>query len=152
MKGLRDFDIATAYEGFRKSATTPGAQNRLRPDIDPYIERGYIPLGFYAQDLAGDVSVSHALEYYVADAALARLADSLGHREEAILFRNRSLGYKHYYDREFGTFRPLNDDGTFLSPLTRRRARTSRQRLVSMKVRPGTILSSCRTTWRDSQN
>lgn len=116
MKGLRDFDIATAYEGFRKSATTPGAQNRLRPDIDPYIERGYIPLGFYAQDLAGDVSVSHALEYYVADAALARLADSLGHREEAILFRNRSLGYKHYYDREFGTFRPLNDDGTFLSP------------------------------------
>ena len=116
MKGLRDFDIATAYEGFRKSATTPGAQNRLRPDIDPYIERGYIPLGFYAQDLAGDVSVSHALEYYVADAALARLADSLGHREEAKLFRNRSLGYKHYYDREFGTFRPLNDDGTFLSP------------------------------------
>ncbi len=116
MKGLRDFDIATAYEGFRKSATTPGAQNRLRPDIDPYIERGYIPLGFYTQDLAGDVSVSHALEYYVADAALARLADSLGHREEAKLFRNRSLGYKHYYDREFGTFRPLNDDGTFLSP------------------------------------
>ena len=116
MKGLRDFDIATAYEGFRKSATTPGAQNRLRPDIDPYIERGYIPLGFYAQDLAGDVSVSHALEYYVADAALARLADSLGHREEAKLFRDRSLGYKHYYDKEFGTFRPLNDDGTFLSP------------------------------------
>ena len=35
MKGLRDFDVATAYEAFRKSATTPGAQNRQRPDLDP---------------------------------------------------------------------------------------------------------------------
>ena len=116
MKGLRDFDIETAYEAFRKSATTPGAQNLLRPDIDPYIERGYIPLGFYAQDLAGDVSVSHALEYYVADAALARLADSLGHREDARLFRERSLGYRHYYDREYGTLRPILPDGSFLTP------------------------------------
>lgn len=116
MKGLRDFDIETAYEAFRKSATTPGAQNLLRPDIDPYIERGYIPLGFYAQDLAGDVSVSHALEYYVADAALARLADSLGHCEDARLFRERSLGYRHYYDREYGTLRPILPDGSFLTP------------------------------------
>lgn len=116
MKGLRDFDIEAAYTAFRKSATTPGAQNVLRPDIDPYIERGYIPLGFYAQDLAGDVSVSHALEYYVADAALARLADSLGHKEDARLFRERSLGYRHYYCPEYGTLRPINKDGSFLTP------------------------------------
>lgn len=116
MKGLRDFDLKTAYEAMRKSATTPGAQNRLRPDIDPYIERGYIPLGHFAQDLAGDVSVSHALEYYMADAALASLADSLGLRDDAALFRARSLGYRHYYDKEFGTLRPINEDGTFLSP------------------------------------
>ena len=116
MKGLRDFGVAKAYEAMRKSATTPGAENRLRPDIDPYIERGYIPLGFYAKDLAGDTSVSHALEYYVADAALSLLADSLGHKDDAALFRNRSLGYKHYYCPEFGTFRPITDKGGFLSP------------------------------------
>ena len=116
MKGLRDFDIEAAYAAFRKSATTPGAQNPLRPDIDPYIERGYIPLGVYSQDLAGDLSVSHALEYYVADAALARLADSLGHREDAQMFRQRSLGYRHYYCPEYGTLRPINGDGTFLTP------------------------------------
>lgn len=116
MKGLRDFDMAKAYEAMRKSATTPGAQNRLRPDIDPYIEKGYIPLGFYAKDLAGDTSVSHALEYYVADAALSLLADSLGHKDDAALFRARSLGYKHYYSPESGTFRPINPKGGFLSP------------------------------------
>ena len=116
MKGLRDFDVAKAYEAMRKSATTPGAQNRMRPDLDPYIEKGYIPLGFYAKDLAGDTSVSHALEYYMADAALSLLADSLGHGDDARLFRARSLGYKRYYSPESGTLRPLHPDGTFLSP------------------------------------
>ena len=116
MKGLRDFDVAKAYEAMRKSATTPGAQNRMRPDIDPYIEKGYIPLGFYAKDLAGDTSVSHALEYYMADAALSLLADSLGQGDDARLFRARSLGYKRYYSPESGTLRPLHPDGTFLSP------------------------------------
>ena len=116
MKGLRDFDVAKAYEAMRKSATTPGAQNRMRPDLDPYIEKGYIPLGFYAKDLAGDTSVSHALEYYMADAALSLLADSLGQGDDARLFRARSLGYKRYYSPESGTLRPLHPDGTFLSP------------------------------------
>ncbi len=116
MKGLRDFDVGKAYEAMRKSATTPGAENRLRPDIDPYIEWGYIPLGFYAKDLAGDTSVSHALEYYMADAALSLLADSLGHKDDAALFRERSRGYRHYYDKEFGTLRPLTAEGTFLAP------------------------------------
>ena len=95
MKGLRDFDVEKAYEAMRKSATTPGAQNRMRPDIDPYVERGYVPLGFYAGDLSGDNSVSHALEYYIADHALSLLADSLGKKEDAVLFRERSFYVPH---------------------------------------------------------
>ncbi|EKC58475.1 alpha-1,2-mannosidase family protein, partial [human gut metagenome] len=87
LKGLRGFDIDKAYGAFLKSATTPGEQNPLRPDIDPYVERGYIPLGFYSKDLAGDASVSHALEYYVADHALSLLAADLGRPEDAALFR-----------------------------------------------------------------
>lgn len=116
MKGLRDFDMEKAYQAMRKSATTPGAQNRMRPDIDPYIERGYVPLGMYAADLSGDNSVSHALEYYIADHALSLLADSLGRSDDAALFRSRSLGYKHYYSPESGTFRPIDRDGSFLTP------------------------------------
>lgn len=44
-KGLRDFDMDAAYAAMKKSATTPGAFNPMRPDIDPYIEKGYVPLG-----------------------------------------------------------------------------------------------------------
>lgn len=120
LKGLRDFDIETAYEAFVKSATTPGAQNLMRPDIDPYLEKGYVPLGFYSADASGDNSVSHALEYYIADYALSLLAADLGHAEDAKKFRAQSLQYKHYYCPEFGTLRPLQKDGTFLEPFNPR--------------------------------
>ena len=116
LKGLKDFDIQTAYEAFKKSADTPGAQNKMRPDADPYNERGYIPVGWFAGDFSGDNSVSHALEYYVADAALATLAERLGHPEDAAKYRARSLGYKHYYSKESGTLRPIGKDGAFITP------------------------------------
>ena len=116
LRGLRDFDIEVAYEAFLKSADTPGAQNLMRPDNDPYIERGYVPLNYFAADFSGDNSVSHALEYYVADYALSRLAADLGHKEDAARFLERSLGYRHYYDREYKCLRPINMDGSFLSP------------------------------------
>ena len=120
LKGLKDIDIDTAYEAFVKSADTPGDENRMRPDNDPYLRDGYIPLGFFAADFSGDNSVSHALEYYVADNALSLLARELGHIEDAANYRERSLNYKHYYSSESGTLRPLNPDGSFLSPFNPR--------------------------------
>lgn len=116
LKGLRNFDIQTAYEAFHASATLPGKENKMRPDADPYYTKGYIPMGMYEADLSGDNSVSHALEYYVADNALSLLAQSLGKTADAKLFRQRSLGYKHYYSKESGTLRPIQKDGKFLSP------------------------------------
>ena len=116
LKGIRDFDIETAYEAFVKSADTPGAENLMRPDVDPYIERGYVPLGYYAADLSGDNSVSHALEYYIADYALSLLAQDLGKADDAQKYYQRSLGYKNYYSTESGTLRPITMEGKFLEP------------------------------------
>ena len=111
LKGLRGFDINKAYEAMRKGATTQGAQNKLRPDNDDYMKLGYVPLREQY-----DNSVSHALEYYIADNALSRLAKALGKDSDAKLFYNRSLGYKHYYSKEYGTFRPILPSGKFYSP------------------------------------
>ena len=111
MKGLRDFDINLAYEGMYKSATTPGKDNLMRPDIDDYIAKGYCPLMEQY-----DNSVSHALEYYIADYSLYTLAKALGKTEDAKLFYDRSMGYKHYYCKEFGALRPILPDGTFYGP------------------------------------
>ena len=111
MKGLRDFDINLAYEAMYKSATTPGKDNLMRPDIDDYIKKGYCPM-----ESQYDNSVSHALEYYIADYALSTLAGALGKKEDAKLFYNRSMGYKHYYSKEYGTLRPILQDGSFYTP------------------------------------
>lgn len=119
-KGLRDYDMDAAYSAMKKSATTPGAFNPMRPDIDPYVERGYVPLGTHAGDNSGDNSVSHALEYYVADNALAWLAAERGDKEFAAQLRDRAKGYKHYYSKESGTLRPINQDGSFLTPFNPR--------------------------------
>ncbi len=119
-KGITDFDMDAAYEAMKKSATTPGPLNPMRPDIDPYIQLGYVPLGAHAGDNSGDNSVSHALEYYVADNALAWLAQQRGDKEFAAELQKRALGYKNYYSKESGTLRPRYADGTFLDPFNPR--------------------------------
>lgn len=114
IKGLRDFDIKKGYEAMLKSAATEGSRNPIRPDIDPYINEGYIPVGYFEGDLSGDNSVSHALEYCTADYAIACLADSLGDTARAKEFRKRAQSYRRYYCKEYGTLRPITADGKFL--------------------------------------
>ncbi len=111
MKGLRDFDVEAAYSAMVKSATTRGVDNFIRPDIDDYLQKGYIPLRE-----TYDNSVSHALEYYIADHALSRFASALGRQEDADRFYRQSMNYRKYFSPEYGLFRPLLPDGRFLTP------------------------------------
>ncbi len=111
LKGLRDFDINEVYKTMWHSATAPGSENLMRPDNDDYLKLGYVPLREQY-----DNSVSHALEYYIADHSLSVLADSLGYHKQAEQLRKQSLQYKKYYDKEYGTLRPLLTNGKFLTP------------------------------------
>ena len=111
LRGLRDFDTDAAYKAMLKSADTPGKDNFLRTDNDDYIALGYVPLRE-----TFDNSVSHALEYYIADFALSQFAQALGNDEDAKRFAKRSLGYKNYYCKDFGTLRPKLPDGKFYTP------------------------------------
>jgi putative alpha-1,2-mannosidase len=70
-----------------QSATLPGKENLMRPDNDDYTKLGYVPLREQY-----DNSVSHALEYYIADYSLYTLAKALDKKEDAKLFYKRSMG------------------------------------------------------------
>ena len=108
MKGLRDFDVETAYQAMYKSATTEGSRNFLRPDNDDYLSKGYVPL---REEF--DNSVSHALEYYIADNALSKFAAALGKQSDAKRFFDQSMNYRKYFSKKHGTFRPITPDGKF---------------------------------------
>lgn len=114
LKGLRDFDISAAYNAMLRSALTEGKHNAIRPDIDPYIEHGYIPVGLFAQDMSGDNSVSHALEYYVSDNALATFARDIGDNVVADEMERRASGWRNYYSKRDGAMRPIGPDGEFI--------------------------------------
>lgn len=115
-KGLTHFDLDAAYNAMRRSATTAGSDNPLRPDNNPYMKRGYVPVDPNNVKYPGDNSVSHALEYYVADHALAWLARERGDKGLADSLDQRVKGWRKYYSPESGTLRPVMPDGSFYSP------------------------------------
>ena len=114
LRGLTDFDVESAMQAMLKSATTPGKDNPLRPDITPYIERGFIPLYYLPTDLSGDNSVSHTLEYCQADYAIAQLAHALNMEEVSKTMLARSKNYRNYFCPSSGVLRPRTTDGKFL--------------------------------------
>ena len=115
LRGLTDFDHESAYSAMTKSATVEGAMNKLRPDIDHYLKEGYVPL-----EEEFDNSVSHALEYYIADWNLAQFSKAKGKETDYQRFLNQSLGYKNYFDGEYKMIRPKLADGKFLTPFNPR--------------------------------
>ena len=111
LRGLHGFDVEKAYQACRKSAFTEGARNFLRPDNDTYRTLGYLPI-----EGQESFAVSTALEYYVADYALARLAEELGHDADAEILFQQAEGWRNYYDEETKLLRPRTTDGDFLRP------------------------------------
>ena len=112
LRGIRDFDVDSAYRFAKKSALTT-ENNLLRPENKQYSELGYVSID--GEDKWGG-TVSTSLEYYIADWNLAMLAKELGHKADYELFSQRSLGYKKLFDANTGMLRPKHSDNKWFSP------------------------------------
>jgi predicted alpha-1,2-mannosidase len=113
LKGIRDFDVETAYQAMRRTAlgpTPPGAAFSGRRGIEQYLQYGYCPAGLV------DESVSRTLEYAWADHAVAALAETLGHTNDGALFRQHSLAYRRLWNPKTQYFQPRDAQGTFVEP------------------------------------
>jgi len=113
LKGIRDFDVEKAYAAMRRTAlapTPPGSAFSGRQGVDRYQEYGYCPAGLVER------SVSRTLEFAWADDAISRLAEALGHQEDAKLFRDHSHFYRNLWNTNTQYFQPRDVQGKFVEP------------------------------------
>jgi predicted alpha-1,2-mannosidase len=87
-KGIRDFDISKAYRFSLNSCEK-----------------------FGNGELGHSYNISKTLEHAYSEWCLAQFADSLGHKEDATKYLNRSRSYRNIFDPSVGWFRPRNDKG-----------------------------------------
>jgi predicted alpha-1,2-mannosidase len=110
-KGIRDFDVETAYQAMKKAALgidLPEKGFRPREGIEKYMKYGYCPAD------SMDQAVSKTLEYAYADDAISKLATTLGYSEETALFAKRAQYYRNLWNPETQYFQPRNADGSFV--------------------------------------
>ena len=122
MKGLRNFDLASAWRLIRQNAfdTPPYDEYKDglgRRALKSYIRYGYIPLedpvteAFHQKE-----QVSRTLEYAFDDAIIARLGEALGHKDDAAILRKRSGNWKNVIDPETKFARGRHEDGSWITP------------------------------------
>lgn len=108
-KGIRDFDAEGTYQIMRAAAmgsSEPAGGRGGRNQVSKYMQDGYVP---------GSVggSVSWTIEYGQDDMALAQFADALGHRDDALVLRERAHGWQKLYDAQSGFLWAKADDGSW---------------------------------------
>ncbi len=122
-QGLLKGHEQEAYAALRENAdSTPpaGSPYEGRGGNARYLADGYVPLDPGAASVAegGDEArgASATLEYALADAALATMADALGHPADARRYRARGQNYRNVFDPRTGYFRPRDVNGLFTGP------------------------------------
>jgi predicted alpha-1,2-mannosidase len=104
-KGVRDFDLPTAFERMKVQARKDGYRG-----LGDYRRFGYIPSDREAE------SVSKTLEYSYDDWCVAQVAKTLGRTDDQREFLRRAAFYRDVLDPSTGFARPRLADGTFAGP------------------------------------
>lgn len=125
LKGIREFDVETAFAAMKRNALHTGPVSFQRPGNAEYWQRGFVPI-----DRRGGTdstrfswtngyvwgAVSTSLEYYYADWTLAQLARALGKKTDERTFLRQSARYATLFDPATKFLRPRLADGRWLEP------------------------------------
>jgi predicted alpha-1,2-mannosidase len=128
-KGLRDFDIKTAYEGLKKNsinATLLPWRNGPPTKLDTfYNKNGYFPsIPLTEKETEKEVdtawerrqAVSVTLATSFSDWSIAQLAEASGNPRDKTLFIKRAGNYKNVFRQDKGILWPKNDKGEWIEP------------------------------------
>jgi predicted alpha-1,2-mannosidase len=110
-KGIRDYDVETAYEAMLHNQTEPGRPHECgghvgNRNLAPYMELGYVP--------HEDGPVSNTLEYAYDDWTVAQMAKALEREEDHERFAQRAQNYHNVYDSTTGYMRMKHRDGSWV--------------------------------------
>jgi predicted alpha-1,2-mannosidase len=117
-KGLRDFDVETAYAAARQTALVgvpAGSRFGGRQGLAEYLQYGYCPYDKVVE------SVACTIDYSWCDYSLAQWALALGKEDDAAIFAEHAQSYKKVWNPETLFFQGRDTAGNFdpnFSPLT----------------------------------
>ena len=128
-KGLRDFNIETAYEGLKKNsldATLLPWRNGDKCELDYFYDKhGFYP-GLHPgeKETVKEVSlpwerrqsVSVTLDNSYSDWCLAQLANELNKKEDRKIFLKRANNYKNVFRTDKGIMWPKDKNGKWIEP------------------------------------
>ena len=106
LDGFRGFDAEAAYRAMRDTAMQD------RDGLDTYKHLGYVA------STPDGAATSRTLEYTVDDWCLARMAEALGHQDDAKMFYQRSANYYNLFDRTTEFFRGRKANGQWRMPFS----------------------------------
>lgn len=124
-KGIRGFDIQTAYEGLKKNHMPGGMMSKAGYEhhtfkgggVEHYIRKGYVPYPLSAKRYgAHQDGAGMTLEYAYQDWCLAQLSKALGKTEDFNYFVKRSQNYKNLFNPTTGYMQPKDSLGKWKEP------------------------------------
>lgn len=108
VKGLVSEEMAEALlEAMIYTANNEGGhETEGRQGYADYLDPGYLPNTYHE-------SVNKSLDYCFSDFCIGQVASYLGKDELAQEYWERSLNYRHLFDRQFGSMHPKDSKGRF---------------------------------------
>jgi len=126
-KGIKAFDLDKAYESMKKNALS-ATMLPWRNDPSCALDEFYNVHGFYPALHPEEIeteplvhpfekrqSVAITLGHSYDDWALARVAETLGKKEDAVQFDKKARNYRNLYHTEKGFFMPKDNKGEWIA-------------------------------------
>ncbi|MDR2146841.1 MAG: GH92 family glycosyl hydrolase [Tannerella sp.] len=116
LRGLRGFNVDSAYALMLKNATVPGPS---RPHLAEYMEKGYISEPDIERpelETVASAGVTKTLEYAYDDYAVALLAKALGDTANYTMLMKRTDNFKNMFDPSTGLMRGRLENGDRITP------------------------------------
>jgi predicted alpha-1,2-mannosidase len=114
LRGITGFDVKSAYNLLLRNATM---ENRSRPRVMEYIEKGYISEPDIANpklETVAAAGVTKTLEYAYDDYAVAQLAKALDNTSDYNMLMKRTGNYKNMFDPSTGFMRGRLANGDWI--------------------------------------